>query len=227
MNQARRSSDVVGELLRAMAETVTDYHPSVGRTGSTVAGMIQGTACFPGGSGLWRGKENGGPLPDCFSENPVMFVGHNFDSERGYAISLARGGEAEGDFWTRLIWILEAAPLTPDACFFTNVLMGLKPAKAEGDMPSVPGYCEQCRRFLTRQVEIVRPRAVVALGSQSANYVSELNRRSLMSAGVKLSEYASGPGKLGRWCRSVMRRVVFLHLSGVPPLTLEPGRPSH
>jgi uracil-DNA glycosylase len=104
-----------------------------------------------------------------------MFVGHNFDSEPGHAISLAKRGEAEGDFWTRLLRILESAHLAPDECFFTNVLMGLKPGKAEGAMPSVPGYREQCRQFLARQVKIVRPRAIVALGSESANYVAELN----------------------------------------------------
>jgi hypothetical protein len=104
-----------------------------------------------------------------------MFVGHNFDSQRGYALSLARGGEVQGDFWTRLLRILEAAGFNPEACFFTNVLMGLKPGGAEGPMPSVPGYREQCRRFLEGQVEIVKPRAVIALGKRSIEHVSRLD----------------------------------------------------
>lgn len=105
-----------------------------------------------------------------------MFVGHNFDSERGYAISLARGGEAEGGFWTRLLRMLESSGLRPEECFFSNALMGLKPGKAEGEMPSVWGYKEQCQSFLQQQVEIVQPRAVVALGVQAFRYVSKLTR---------------------------------------------------
>jgi hypothetical protein len=161
-----------------MAETVTSYHPTVGRTSLRIEGLIQGTACFPGGTGLWRGKRNRGPLPEYFPETSVMFVGHNFDSERGYAISQERGGEAAGgEFWTRLLRMLDAAHCQPDACFFSNALMGIKPGKAEGDMPSVPGYKEQCQCFLKRQVEIVRPCAVVALGVQATRYVSQLDIR--------------------------------------------------
>lgn len=175
MNTAGRSTEVVCKLLREMAETVTSYHPAVARTSSTVEGLIQGTACFPGGAGLWRGNRNRGPLPTYFPEVSVMFVGHNFDSERGYAISVARGGEVGGDFWKRLIRILEAAALRPEECFFSNALMGLKPGKAEGDMPTVPGYIQQCQSFLQRQIEIVRPHAVAALGTQAVRYISELN----------------------------------------------------
>jgi hypothetical protein len=175
MIPARRATEVVGELLRAMKCTVISYHPTVGRTGLMIEELINGTACFPGGTGLWGGRKNHGQLPESFPEESVMFVGHNFDSERGYALSLAVGGEAEGDFWTRLLRMLDAAQLQPEACFFSNALMGIKPGRAEGDMPSVPGYKEECQRFLKRQVEIVKPRAVVALGAQAIRYVCQLN----------------------------------------------------
>ena len=177
VNSKRTAFEVVAELLREMNQTVTCYHPEVGRTSDTVEGLIQGTACFPGGSGLWRGNANGGPLPDHFPDAPVMFVGHNFDSVRGYAASHAKRGEVKGEFWIRLLQIIKVAGLGPVDCFFSNVLMGLKPGNAEGDMPSVPCYREQCARFLECQVRIVRPRAVVALGVQSRRYVSRLTRK--------------------------------------------------
>lgn len=163
-----------------MAEMVVSYHPTVGRTGLSIEDLIGGSAFFPGGSGLWRGKKSRGPLPEDFPESPVIFVGHNFASERGYAISMERGGEAEGEFWKRLLQILAAAGLPPEACFFTNALMGIRPGKAEGEMPSVPGYKEQCRRFLKRQIEIVRPRAVVALGAQAVCSLSRLGIQHIM-----------------------------------------------
>ena len=174
MSQGRESAEVVEELLGAMVKAVRSFHPTVGRTSSTIEGLIQGTAFFPGGTGLWRGRDNGGALPKYFPLTPVMFVGHNFDSERGYAESLTRGGEGEGTFWTRFLGMLQAAKLSPEECFFTNALMGLKPGKAEGPMPSVPGYRNECQQFLQRQVEIVRPCAIVALGSYANPFVSRL-----------------------------------------------------
>jgi hypothetical protein len=67
MAPARRSAEVIDELLRAMNETVTSYHPEVERTSANIEGLIQGTACFPGGAGLWRGSANRGPLPRILS----------------------------------------------------------------------------------------------------------------------------------------------------------------
>lgn len=174
MGNKRKSADVICSLLRSMDEMVVHYHPTVTRTSTTVDGLIQGTAAFPGGAGLWRGQMNNGAMPEWFPESPVMFVGHNFDSVRGDEISHAQGGEVGGQFWRRLLLILEAARINPDACFFTNALMGLKPGKATGAMPSIPGYKEQCERFLQRQVEIVQPSVVVAVGAQAIKYVGRL-----------------------------------------------------
>jgi len=157
-----------------MNTMVTSYHPTVARTGSTIEGLIAGTSCFPGGTGLWRGERNGGMLPQCFPIHPVMFVAHNFDSQRAYDISSANNGEAQGQFWQRLIGLLRGANLSPSECFFTNALMGLKPGSATGTMPSVAGYKDQCGLFLARQVEIVQPRAVIALGVKAEKYVCKL-----------------------------------------------------
>jgi hypothetical protein len=170
----RTSEEVVGQLLRAMQETVTSYHPTVNRTAETLEGLIAGTACFPGGAGVWRGDDNGGSLPKLFPQSAVMFVGHNFDSDRGYVLSLSREGEVEGQFWKRLLRVIAGAGLAPEECFFTNALMGLKPGKAEGKMPLVAGYSEQCQRILQKQIEIVQPRAIVALGVKAERHMRSL-----------------------------------------------------
>lgn len=179
METQRTSQEVVSQLLQVMRETVKSYHPTVSRTGETLDKLIAGTACFPGGSGLWRGYANGGALPERFPEKPVMFVAHNFDSDRGFALSFKRHGEAGGSFWQRLLRVLSAAGISPDECFFTNALMGLKPGKAEGEMPSVPGYKDECQLFLRKQVEIVQPRAVIAIGVKAEKYISKLGCRYL------------------------------------------------
>jgi hypothetical protein len=105
METPKRSEEVVNRLLCAMTETVTSYHPTVKRTNGTIDGLIAGTACFPGDAGLWRGEANSGLLPKYFPVRPVMLVAHNFDSDRGFALSLTRHGEAGGEFWQRLLSI--------------------------------------------------------------------------------------------------------------------------
>jgi uracil-DNA glycosylase len=42
-------------------------------------------------------------------------------------------------------------------------------------MPSIPGYKKQCALFLRKQIEIVRPSAVVALGVKANAFVSLLD----------------------------------------------------
>lgn len=177
----RKSEEVIQQLLDARQILVTKHHHKVKQTGSTLADLIPGTAFFPGGSGLWRGLENSGQLPAHFPDAPVMFVGHNFDSIRAFKKAFAAGGEAGSQFWGKLLAILEGASLPPDGCFFTNALMGLKPGSATGSMPSVPGYREQCEQFLRKQIYIVRPSAVVALGDKAWCFVSKLDQPRMKS----------------------------------------------
>jgi hypothetical protein len=113
-------------------------------------------------------------MPDHFPESPVMFVAHNFDSKRAFDKARKGGGRVSGQFWTKLIAILDAASLPPENCFFTNAQMGFKPGSATGSMPSVAGYQDQCLHFLEMQVEIVMPRAIVALGDKAENCIARL-----------------------------------------------------
>lgn len=172
----RKSEEVVQQLLAEMQDIVTNYHPSVRPTAPTLAGLIGGTAFFPGGSGLWRGVEARGPMPTMFPDAPVMFVGHNFDSIPAYGKAFDNGGGVGSEFWRRLLAILAGASLVPEKCFFTNALMGLKPGSATGPMPSIRGYKEQCAQFLEQQVKIVRPLAVVALGVKAERFISHLDQ---------------------------------------------------
>jgi hypothetical protein len=151
-----------------MDRTVRDYHPTIGRTGRDIDDLIQGTAFFPGGCGLWCGAELGGEMPDAFPVAPIMLVAHNFDSISSFERSKACGGEADSFLWRDvLVPLVTAANIELGNVFFSNALMGCKPGSATGDMPSVPGYEDQCREFLAKQIEIVEPRIVVALGEKA------------------------------------------------------------
>lgn len=176
MDMLRSADDVVSNLLNGPTETVITYHPIVECTPRSIDELIAGTACFPGRSGVWRGQCRGGPLPDNFPHEPVMFLAHNFDCITGFQRSLERKGEVDSRFWCRLLTIVRYAELVPEQCFFSNVLMGLKPGDATGPMPTAPGYRDQCLTFLRLQIDIVRPRAIVALGADAAKLVHRLGR---------------------------------------------------
>jgi uracil-DNA glycosylase len=179
----------VQELLDEMNRTVRSYHPEVGRTGASIDKLIAGTAVFLGGTGLWSGDCLGGSLPEYLPERPVMFVGHNFGN-----ITQERHGEVESDFWKRLKGILKQTHVEPEECFFTNALMGLKPGSATGSMPSTPDYKRECREFLGKQVQIVSPRGIVALGRNARKYIEEallVYVLGVRTSSVRLGFYAS------------------------------------
>jgi Uracil DNA glycosylase superfamily len=167
------SQSVIQRLLDEMTSIVCSYHPTIQKTGVSLPELISGTAFFPGGVGLWRGDQPFGRLPDHFPEKPVMFVAHNFDSIRAYEAAKIKGGEAKSFFWRTLLAYLEYAGINPNEAFFTNALMGLKPGSAVGDMPTVPGYEDECRHFLTRQIAIVSPSVIVALGQKAGKRVRQ------------------------------------------------------
>jgi hypothetical protein len=171
----RDARSVIGELLSAMDTTVTDYG-SLGRTNASLESFINGTAVFPGGSGLWRGEQINGALPKYFPSDPIMFIAHNFDSQRSHDRSLLRGSESlKSPFWKHLRAYLDHADIPLEACFFTNALMGLQPGSSRGPMSSSDLFKKQCRDFLQQQIKIVRPRGIAILGSVALNEVDHVN----------------------------------------------------
>ena len=60
--------------------------------------------------------------------------------------------------------IIEACKLTRDSVFIANVLKCRPP----NNRPPEPGEVTNCRGFLDRQLEIVRPEVIVCLGSTAA-----------------------------------------------------------
>jgi hypothetical protein len=189
----RLSVDVIQQLLDEMNRLVLTYPEGVERTGRTLKELIAGTAFFPGGTGLWRGKLAGGSLPLKFPDKPVMFIAHNFGNLASLQDAIRDRGEAHSAFanlWTNLLDFIEHAnPLTPYESFFTNALMGLKPGTRDGKMPSCKPYESQCLHFLSRQVQIVDPKAIVVLGGHAASCFRQAKRlypflRSIPSAEV-------------------------------------------
>lgn len=130
---------------------------------------IPGRAFFPGGAGLFFAtREN--PLPP-MPQRPIMFVGHNFDSETSYAESLKRGEELVGEgTWKGLLALLTDAHINPHDCYFTNAIMGLFPgSQSVGDSPGFldAEFRSRCAEYLRFQISVVKPRAVITMGLQA------------------------------------------------------------
>jgi uracil-DNA glycosylase len=110
-----------------------------------------------------------------------MVLGHNLDSERGFAQSVARGSEnLTAGTWRALTEFLgESTPgdITLSRCFFTNFLIGLIPgASATGAFPGAkdPAFVERCRAFLNRQIEVLRPSLLLVLGRHTPRLLAPL-----------------------------------------------------
>jgi hypothetical protein len=130
-----------------------------------IPGLINGTAFFPGGSGLYL-KERDRNIVE-FPFCGVMVLGHNFDSEAGYRKSFERGEEIlTTGTWGPILALLYEASIPVGQCFFTNAFMGL----CEGDNNKHyrgrddPNFRTACLNFLKAQIGIQRPRFILTLG---------------------------------------------------------------
>lgn len=133
-----------------------------------VPSRLPKTGFFPGGTGLWQpDREALPPLP----VGGTSVCGHNLDSERSFAQSVARDGEnLNGATWRDLTEFLVRAFEGESAlagCFFTNFLIGLiVGGSAVGPFPGTkdPAFVERCRSFFVYQVQVLRPSLLLSLG---------------------------------------------------------------
>ncbi|HUD22415.1 MAG TPA: uracil-DNA glycosylase family protein, partial [Acidobacteriaceae bacterium] len=126
---------------------------------------------FPGGRG-YKSRS--------FPQSPIMFIGHNFDTDVGFYKSVERGAE---DHQRMKTWInlkesfLPAARVAEDECFFTNFYLGaiVHPEPKPGDKKKTSNtgkfkctqqYHHACVAALRSQVMIVRPKVIALLGSK-------------------------------------------------------------
>ncbi|HEX4146479.1 MAG TPA: hypothetical protein VHY91_23465 [Pirellulales bacterium] len=140
-----------------------------------VPNLILGTSFFPGGVGLWcEDQEDVPQVP----RGEIMVLGHNFDKVSGYEKSLANHKEEiDGPTWGNLRPLLRNAGIELKDCFFTNAYMGLKAEKATGPFVRSRNrdFVEWCQRFFIRQLDLQRPKAVLALGSHVPKFLGPLS----------------------------------------------------
>lgn len=160
-----RRVDALFEKLRS----ISDYPEGV----IPVRARIPRTAFFPGGNGLLHAEQD---IP----VGKVMVLGHNFDSEKGFEKSLARGEEKiTGATWRNLLDLLGAVNISPLDCFFTNAYMGIKQGdEATGKFPGAksPQFIDACQKFLIEQIKVQLPKLIVTLGNYVPAFIAPLSK---------------------------------------------------
>lgn len=171
----------VGEFLGALEAIPRQTYPEAL---VPVAGRhIPGVAAFPAGRGLYApcGWDHRDAPP--FPFGGVMFVGHHLDAEDVYVERL-RQGAANGDpcpgarrmrFWSRLYSLLESARVPRHEIFVTNAYPALlRGAVPTGSVRSTPEWEAACEGFLRLQMDVMRPRVVVAMGRPAQRFVARM-----------------------------------------------------
>lgn len=150
----------IAGLYAELDDYVTAYPPHAVARAQAFA---VGTAFFPVGAGLWW---PGTPL----AERPIALIAHVFD-EASYRFALGAGEGSErvagNRTWAGLRRVLALADADIADCFLTNALMGIKVGPATGAVRAGVCYRAQCAAYLARQLEVIRPRLVVTLGSHA------------------------------------------------------------
>jgi len=152
-----------------------------------IPGRINGTAFFPGGSGLDLEERDQRAIE--FPFGGVMLLGHNFDSESGFQNSLQRGKEKlSSGTWRSLIALLRAAEVPLEHCFFTNAFMGLCAGSNSFDYHGRDNhrFRTACLSFLRAQIELQRPRLVVTLGLHVPPMLAEVSSDLSAWSGLRL-----------------------------------------
>ena len=149
-----------------------------------VTQRLPGTAAFAAGAGLWR-PAGTHDLPD-FPYGGLMVLGHNLDTETGYRSALESGvshgdpsvpGQRMMSTWAGLYKLIDRAGVRRTDFFFTNAFVGLM--KGDSNIgkftrQATAEYTAWRREFLAYQVNVMRPQAVLVLGTHACDDVADI-----------------------------------------------------
>jgi uracil-DNA glycosylase len=86
----------------------------------------------------------------------------------GLAQSVKKGYETYSPTWRNLLKLFIDAGLDPDACFYTNFIMGVRQNSDRNTGPSPamahPAYMQACAALFLEQLQLQQPRLIITLG---------------------------------------------------------------
>lgn len=162
------------EVLYKNIDTVIPYALKV----EPVKEMINITAFFPGGRGLWM-EEESEDFPS------ILVLGQDFSTVKQYEdMLIGKASDLESPTWRNLIKLFKEAELDLKECYFSNVFMGLRDTeKVIGEFPGFKDKPFVARNvdFLSFQIETIKPRVIIALGKYAAEMLTYLSGSDLNS----------------------------------------------
>lgn len=137
-----------------------------------IRGGVRGVAFFPGGKGTYEND-------DTLSNKDIMILGQDFGTVDSFKKVLERNSkDIESDAtWRPLLAFLKKVGIHPSRCFYTNVIIGVrKTGEIIGKAPAFKdeGFIKQCQEFFLYQLEIQKPKIILVLGKQVAQFLSPL-----------------------------------------------------
>lgn len=144
---------------------------------TSIPRQLQGTSFFPAGVGLLVDKHNT-ELPR-FPVGGIMILAHDWGTVGDFKLYEEQDEERlTNPTWRNMLPFLERTGIPADDCFFTNFFVGLRTAKSSvGAFPGAkdPVCVRTCQRFLTQQIDMQRPRLVLALGAYVPKMIAHMS----------------------------------------------------
>lgn len=129
--------------------------------------MINGTAAIPG-PGFFPAAWGSMDPALAISSRPIMVLGQDQDNVRGLDQSRKKGYETYSSTWRNLLKLFTEAGLDPDACFYTNFILGVRQNSDRNTGPSpalaYPAFMQACADMFLEQLQLQQPRLIITLG---------------------------------------------------------------
>jgi len=134
--------------------------------------MIDATAFFPGGKGLWMENE-----ADVFPS--ILVLGQDFSTVKDYEeMLMGDSNDLECPTWRNLRVLFGKVGIDLSICYFSNVFMGLR--KTNSAIGRFPGFRDKefTQRnidYLAFQIDVIKPRVIITLGIHAATMLGNLS----------------------------------------------------
>jgi uracil-DNA glycosylase len=159
------------EMVEQWQQEAVGIPPPVASDRVGAVGGLPGPAFFPEGRGIDDSCVREGVKPT------IMAIGHNFGCV-SYRNKIDPGGrEDDQATWRNLDALLIQAGCSPAQCFRTNWFIGLLPGDKQTGrflLKRSREYEDACRALLLKQIEAIRPRAILLLGPEVASRIHTL-----------------------------------------------------
>jgi len=136
--------------------------------------MMDVTAFFPGGKGLWL-EENSKIVPD------ILVLGHDFSTVTAYNKMLVSGeNEINSPTWRGMRNLFKDSSVDLNRCFFSNVYMGLRDVVSMiGVFPGSKDkeFRKRNQDFLSIQILTMKPKVIITLGIPASINLSFLSEQ--------------------------------------------------